>query len=311
MKIKGEYHIPALLQETIDLLKVEPGKKYIDATFGGGGHSEEIVKRGGRLLGIDCDPEAVEFSRQRLEKACSTPYQTAGGIKLVWGNFVEIDKIAQENKFENVDGILFDLGVSSHQLETAERGFSFNIGGELDMRMDSRLTVSAKELINVLNEGELAELFTRFGEEKFARRFAKAICRVRKIKKIETCDELAQVILENSLPRGRPALTRRGRFDRTHPATRIFQALRIAVNDELNNLEVALPKAVRLLNTQGRLVVLSFHSLEDRIVKKIFLEQEKKGILKTINDKPIVPGKKEIEANPRSRSAKLRAAEKI
>lgn len=303
MKIKGEYHIPALLQETIDLLKVEPGRKYIDATLGGGGHSEEIVKRGGWLLGIDCDPEAVEFSRQRLEKACPTPYQTVGGIKLVWGNFVEIDKIAQENKFENVDGILFDLGVSSHQLEAVERGFSFNIGGELDMRMDPRLTVSAKELINVLNEGELAELFTRFGEEKFARRFAKAICSVKKIKKIETCDELAQIILKNAPPRGK--------FDRTHPATRIFQALRIAVNDELNNLKVALPKAVELLNSGGRLVILSFHSLEDRIAKKFFLEQEKKGILKTINDKPIVPGKEEIEANPRSRSAKARAAEKI
>lgn len=298
MKIKGEYHIPALLQETIDLLKIEPGNKYIDATLGGGGHSEEIIKRGGILLGIDCDPQAIEYSRQRLEKACPSSKP-----KLVWGNFADIDTIAKQNDFNKVDGVLFDLGVSSHQLETVERGFSFNIGGELDMRMDPRLMVSAKELINVLNEGELAELFTRFGEEKFARRFAKAICSVKKIKKIETCDELAQIILKNALPRGK--------FDRTHPATRVFQALRIAVNDELNNLRVALPKAVEPLNSGGRLVILSFHPLEDRIAKDFFLEQEKRGILKTINDKPIVPGKKEIEANPRSRSAKARAAEKI
>ena len=298
MKIKGEYHIPALLQETIGLLKVEPGKKYIDATLGGGGHSEEIVKRGGQLLAIDCDPEAVEYSRQRLEDAC--PFSK---LKVVWGNFNDIDKIARENNFLGVDGILFDLGVSSHQLETSERGFSFNLGGNLDMRMDPGLSVSAQDLVNVLNEGELAELFLKFGEEKYSRRYAAAICLARKIKKIETGDELAQIILKKA-----PS---RGRFDRIHPATRVFQALRIAVNDELNNLKTALPKAEGLLNKKGRLAILSFHSLEDGIVKDFFLAKQNEGILKIVNEKPIVPGKSEVKDNPRARSAKLRAAEKI
>lgn len=294
-KIK-EYHIPVLLKETIDLLRVEPGKKYIDATLGGGGHSEEILKRGGKLLGIDRDPQAVESATARLNQACPPP-------KVVWGNFENIEKIAEENSFCRVDGILFDLGVSSHQLETPQRGFSFNQEGPLDMRMDPRLTVAAKDLVNGLTEKELEELFTKLGEEKFARRYAHAMVEYRKRKELETCDEVANIIL-----RVAPA---RGKFDRTHPATRVFQALRIAVNDELNGLKMALPKAVGLLNRNGRIVVLSFHSLEDGIVKRFFSEKQKEGILKIINDKPISPGEEEIKANPRSRSAKLRVAEKL
>lgn len=298
MRKTDKYHVPVLLKETIDLLKVKPKARYIDATLGGGGHAEEILKRKGVLLGIDVDPEAISYSKERLKDACplSSP-------KVVQGNFAEIDKIAKEEFFEKVEGILFDLGVSSHQLETAERGFSFNQDGILDMRMDPRLSLTARELINGLNEGELDELFSKLGEEKYSRRFARAICLARRIKPIQTCDELAQIILR--------VAPQRGRFDRTHPATRVFQALRIAVNDELNNLRVALPKAVELLNKNGRLVILSFHSLEDGIVKKFFLEKEKKGILKVITLKPITPSQEEIKINPRARSAKLRAAEKI
>ncbi|MGB9637359.1 MAG: 16S rRNA (cytosine(1402)-N(4))-methyltransferase RsmH, partial [Microgenomates group bacterium] len=258
------------------------------------------------------DPEAIAFAAERFEEACPglTP------PRLVQANFKEIESLARENGFDQVDGILFDLGVSSHQLETPKRGFSFNQEGLLDMRMSPELSVTAKDLVNVLNEGELAELFWKFGEEKYSRRYAKAIVHARKTKPILTGNQLAQIILQEA--------PKRGRFDRTpachrlaakqlagrHPATRVFQALRIAVNDELNCLRIALPQALRLLGSGGRLVVLSFHSLEDRIVKKFFLEEEKKGVLKIINRKPLIPTKEEVEFNPRSRSAKLRAAEK-
>jgi len=293
---KGEYHIPALLKEAIDLLEVKPGEKYIDATLGGGGHSLEIVKRGGFLLGIDQDPEAIEYASRRIAQACPDLQPP----KFALGNFSLIDKLATEFGFDQVGGILFDLGVSSHQLEASHRGFSFNQPGPLDMRMSPSLSITAKELVNGLNEGELAELFFKLGEEKFSKRFARAICRAREVGPIETCDELAKIIVSKAPPRGK--------FDRTHPATRVFQALRIAVNDELNSLREALPKAVDLLKPGARLVVLSFHSLEDGIVKN-YLEEEE--VLKIITPKPIVPTREESEANPRARSAKLRAAEKL
>lgn len=292
----SDYHVPALLNEAVLLLKVKPRQKYIDATLGGGGHSREIVKQGGEVLGIDADPEAIEFVGKKLAEACPAP------LRVVWGNFKEIDRIAKENNFENVDGILFDLGVSSHQLETAERGFSFNLKGPLDMRMDPKLKISAKELVNGLTEGELGELFFKLGGEKFARRFAGAICRARQTKPIETSDELAEIIVKAS-PGGR-------KIDRIHPATRVFQAIRIAVNDELNCLRETLPKAVNLLNKGGRLVVISFHSLEDRIVKNYFKKEQEKEVLTIVTKKPIEPTRREVSQNPRARSAKLRAAEK-
>lgn len=288
-----EYHTPALLNETIDLLNIRLDKKYIDATLGGGGHSEEILKRGGMLLGIDQDPEAVAYAGGRLLKNFPS-------LKLAQANFVEIDKIAKENGFEKVDGIVFDLGASSHQLEEESRGFSFNQEGPLDMRMNSGLAVTAKDLVNGLNEWELTRLFLKLGEEKSSKKYAKAICAARKNKPIETCKELALII----------APKREG-FDRIHPATRVFQALRIAVNDELNSLKDALPKAIDLLNKGGRIAVLSFHSLEDGIIKKYFLQTEQDGIIKIINKKPIVPSGKEVKLNPRARSAKLRGAEKL
>lgn len=298
MKKGNEYHIPALLKEALFFLKVIPEGKYIDATLGGGGHSREIVCQGGELLAIDRDPQAIEYGGKRLLEACPAHQPP----KVVLGNFSEIDKIAVENGFDKVDGILFDLGVSSHQLETAERGFSFSQKGPLDMRMDPSLTVTAKDLVNGLNEKELEELISKLGEESFARRYAKAICEARKEKPLETCEDLANVIL---------AVTPRGRFERTHPATKTFQALRIAVNDELNVLKEALPKSVNLLKNGGRLVVISFHSLEDGIVKRFFKEMEESKTLKVVTEKPIAPTREETLQNPRSRSAKLRAAEKI
>jgi len=293
----GTYHVPALLNETADLLNVRPNKKYLDATVGGGGHSEEIVKRGGILLGIDQDPEAVSYASERLACPGLTPPQFAKG------NFCNLSKLAKDNGFEKVDGILFDLGVSSHQLESDTRGFSFNQEADLDMRMDPSLTVTAKDLVNGLTEKELEELFIKLGEERFSRRYAKCIVQYRQNKQIEKCSELAQIIINQASPKER--------FGQINPATRIFQALRIAVNDELNALKVGLPQAVDLLNQGGRLVVISFHSLEDRIVKRFFLEKQDQDILKIINSKPIIPTDEEIKINPRSRSAKLRGAEKL
>lgn len=308
----GTYHIPALLNETVEALNIRPRKKYIDATLGGGGHSEEIVKRGGILLGIDQDPEAVSFASERLKKALRSRNLRDSGHSacpgftppmFAKGNFANISRLARENDFEKVDGILFDLGVSSHQLETSYRGFSFNQEGSLDMRMDPNMSVTAKDLVNGLNEGELSKLFLKLGEEKLAKRYARAICGARAGRQIETGDELAKIIMEHAPP-GR-------KYGHIHPATKVFQALRIAVNDELNSLKEALPQTLELLNPGGRLVVISFHSLEDGIVKRFFLENQQKNVLKIINQKPVVPTEKEIKLNPRARSAKLRGAEKL
>lgn len=290
-------HIPVLVDQVVKVLEPGPEKKYIDTTVGGGGHTEAIIKKGGRVLGIDMDPKALEMARKRLASACPP-----GAFTLAHGNFANLAEIAKKEGFEPVSGILFDLGVSTYQLEDPSRGFSFGAEAPLDMRMDPNLKVTAKDLINVLNEGELYELFTKLGEEHYSRPIARAICRARRIKPIETCNQLAQIIL-----RARP---KHGKYDRTHPATRVFQALRIAVNDELNNLRVALPQAVDLLEPGGRLVVLSFHSLEDRIVKNFFKEGAEKRTLKILTKKPIRPTREEIEKNPRARSGKLRAAEK-
>lgn len=293
----AEFHKPVLLKEVIQYLAVKRGEKYIDATIGGGGHSQKILAFGGKLLGIDCDPEAIKAARNRLSTACPN-----ASWRLVQGNFVHLKKIAQENNFTQIAGILFDLGVSSHQLKTPERGFSFNLEGPLDMRMDPSLPVTAADLVNGLNQGELVKLFTKLGDERYSRRIAEAICCARRRGPITTCNQLAQIIIK--------ARPKRGKFDRTHPATRCFQALRIAVNDELNNLKKALPQALDLLKNHGRLVVISFHSGEDRLVKEFFRAKQARGELKILTKKPIKPTPAEIGQNPRSRSSKLRAAEK-
>jgi len=220
--------------------------------------------------------------------------------RLVKGNFKDLARIARENDFVPVDGVLLDLGVSFYQLKTPERGFSFNLEGPLDMRMDPDLKVNAADLINGLNKGELEELFWKLGEERSARRLAEAIVEDRRLKPISTCQQLVEIILK--------VKPRRGKI---HPATQVFQALRMVVNDELNNLKEALPGALEILKTGGRLAVISFHSGEDRIVKYFFKEKAEEGKLKIITKKPIKPNWEEIKENPRSRSAKLRIGEKI
>jgi len=318
----NDYHIPVLKNEAICSLNIKSGKKYIDATLGGGGHTEEILQKGGIVLGIDTDNESIEYVRKRLAAflvnlACPGPQRplrtsvpklgafspNTKQLILAKGNFSEIEEIAKRENFSDISGILYDLGVSTHQLEKDERGFSFNKNAILDMRMDQELKVKALDLINGLNANELYELFKKFGEENNSWAIVRNIISARSIKPISTTNELASIVIR--------AKTNRGKYDRTHPATRIFQALRIVVNDELNNLKTSLPDALKILNNNGRLVVISFHSLEDRIVKNFFKEEEIKNKLKILTKHPIRPGEKEIKSNPRSRSAKLRVSEKI
>ncbi|MGB9911178.1 MAG: 16S rRNA (cytosine(1402)-N(4))-methyltransferase RsmH [Microgenomates group bacterium] len=301
------FHKPVLLNKVIELLVVKKGGKYIDATVGGGGYALEIVKRGGKILGIDCDPEAIQAAGENLSLACPPLKQEKfasrvnSSWRLVRGNFREIKKIAQKEGFGRVEGIIFDLGVSWHQLEEGRRGFSFRKEGPLDMRMDPSLKITAGDLVNNLSENELTKIFLKFGEEKRARRIAEAICRARQLKPITTTQELVEIILR-ALPKGKR---------KKHPARKCFQALRITVNNELENLKEALPQAEDLLKPGGRLLIISFHSLEDRIVKNFFNEEFKKGKLKILTKKPIRPTEEEKKENPKSRSAKLRVAEKI
>ncbi len=290
----AEFHEPALLKETLTYLNVRSNKKYIDATVGGGGHAVEIVKRGGEVLGLDVDPEAIEAAKKRLARLDS-----AGRSEARQGNFKNIDKIARENNFYPVAGILYDLGLSSYQLERSGRGFSFQKDEPLDMRADPDLTVTAADLVNGLGEKELTKLFEKYGEESRARAVAGAIIRSRWDKPIRTSAELADIVTQ---------VVREPR--KTHPATKVFQALRIAVNDELNNLQSSLPQAFGLLEADGRLVVISFHSLEDRIVKD-FIGGIGEDRGKILTKKPITPSEEEVEGNPRARSAKMRAVEKL
>ena len=303
----ARFHKPVLLKKAVELLNVRAGKTYVDATVGHGGHALAILKLKGQLLGIDCDPRALKVARERLSQACPAGNQTAPGSAswhLARGNFVDIGQIVRSQGIKKVAGVIFDLGVSSYQLDSDSRGFSFKSEAPLDMRMDPSLEVTAKDLVNGLSRKELYELFTKLGQEKYSRRISSAILVARRVKKIETGRELAAII-----SRAVRSAHRRERT-RVHPATRVFQALRIAVNDELNSLKKALPQALDLLEKNGRLVVISFHSGEDRVVKRFFKEKEE-NYLKIINKKPLVPSREEVDKNHRARSAKLRAAEKI
>ncbi len=297
------YHIPVMLKEVLELLQIKRDHWYVDCNLGGGGHTEGILKAGGNVLGIDLDPEAIAEVSANLKEHIESKR-----LILKQTNFVNIASAVLEIKamkqFNNltISGILFDLGVSTHQLEEAERGFSFNSDAPLDMRMDATKGASAKDLVNGLYEKELAELFLKLGEENWSKPIARRIVQYREKKLIETTNELANIIL---------SVRRRSPSDRTHPATRIFQALRIAVNDELNSLKEALPKAFEVLEPGGRIVVISFHSLEDRIVKNYFRDLEERRLGKIITDKPIETSDEETLENPRSRSAKLRVIEKI
>jgi 16S rRNA (cytosine1402-N4)-methyltransferase len=310
-----EGHLPVLAEEVIAMLAPAAGSLQIDATVGGGGHTERILEAttpDGRLLGLDADGAAIARVRERLARF---------GDRLVLrqANFREVSEVAPAAGFAAVDGCLFDLGLSSYQLADAARGFGIRTGGPLDMRFDPTRGIPASELVATLDERELTALFRRFGEEPFAPRIARAIVTARREAPVDTAERLAAVVeaAAPAPPRGRR---------RVHPATRVFQALRIAVNGELESLESALAAALDLLRPGGRLVVLSYHSLEDRIVKRFF-QAERRGCtcppeapicvcgrqprLRLVTRPSLTPTAAEIAANPRARSARLRAAERL
>ena len=294
-------HRSVLYKEALEYLDIKAGQTYIDATINGGGHTRGILTAGGKVLGVDRDKEVIELLARDFDLRITDRdgYLKAENkeLKLVKGNFSQLRDLASKHGVWETPGIFFDLGLSSLQLDNPKRGFSFKDNGPLDMRMDQALMVTAADLVNGLNEGELYELFTNYGEEHFSRLCARAIVKARLEKKIETTTQLAGII--------ESVVKKRGKI---HPATKIFQALRIAVNDELNNLKSGLKEAVSLLSYEGRLVVISFHSLEDRIVKNFFKENSN---LKIVTKKPITASREEILKNTRSRSAKMRVAQKI
>jgi 16S rRNA (cytosine1402-N4)-methyltransferase len=293
-------HVSVLLKEAIDFLAIRRGGTYIDATLGGGGHSFEIASRlgpQGHLIGFDKDPQAVELARKRLaELRGETPR-----ITLVHSSFAFLP---QQLPSASADGLLADLGVSSLQLRDPGRGFSFQAEGPLDMRMDTTSEPTADQVVNHMREGDLANVIYEFGEERRSRRIARAIVRARPI---GTTAHLAQVVSAAL----RSMKQDHGARERIHPATRTFQAIRIFVNRELDDLKALLEAAPGVLKPGGRLVVISFHSLEDRIVKDALRDGARAGIYKVLTKKPVEAGQEEINRNPRSRSAKLRAAERI
>ncbi len=309
-------HIPVMADDVVAMLAPAAGSRHVDATLGGGGHAERILEASdpdGRLLGLDADEAAIARVRVRLAP------RFGERLRLRRANFRDLAAVAPEEGFVAVDGCLFDLGMSSFQLADSERGFGIRTGGPLDMRFDTGRGVPASELLATLDAGELTALFRRYGEEPFAGRIARAIVDARRTAHVHTAEELAGIV-------ARVAPGRAPGRRRVHPATRVFQALRIAVNEELDALQAGLAAAVDLLRPGGRLVVLSYHSLEDRIVKR-FLQSERRGCtcppespvcvcgrqprLRLLGPKGIVPSATEIAANPRARSARLRAAERI
>jgi 16S rRNA (cytosine1402-N4)-methyltransferase len=297
-------HVPVLLKEAIDFLNVRRGGTYIDATVGLGGHSYEIAKHlgaPGHLIGLDKDPAALDIARERLQGSAGVSPATLDWpkITLLHRSFAEI---AQGGQAATVDGILADIGVSSLQLNDAARGFSFQAEGPLDMRMDPRSERTAEQVVNHLDERELADVIYEFGEERRSRRIARAIVRSRPIR---STAQLADVISAAARPMN-------SEQRRIHPATRTFQALRIFVNRELDDLKALLEAAPRILKPGGRVVVISFHSLEDRIVKDAFREGAiKDKHFRVLTKKPVTASEEEQDRNPRARSAKLRAAEKV
>lgn len=307
-------HETVLKEEAVDGLNVRPEGVYVDCTLGGGGHSRRIADRlgpGGLLIGIDQDPYALEAAQKSLDGAGCR-------IRLVRSNFRRLAEILDELQIDEADGFLFDLGVSSPQLDQEERGFSYHGDAPLDMRMDPDGDLTAYDLVNTWPEKEIARILSQYGEERFARRIAGRIVERRRRVPIRTTRELAEIIKE-SIP---AAARRRG----PHPARRSFQAIRIAVNDELGAFSSALDQAIKRLRKGGRICVISFHSLEDRICKRIFQAGERgcicpsdfpvcvcnqRPILRSVTKKPVLPSPREVEQNPRARSAKLRIAEKI
>lgn len=291
-------HTPVLLNEVIEYLNIKPGGVIFDGTLGAGGHSRAIMERLGAegiLVGVDCDDYAIKIAKDNL-----------GGygdrVKIYKGNYADIQKILNEAGLDKVDGVLLDLGASSMQLSSQERGFSFQSEGALDMRMDRSNPLTAEIVVNTYPEEELEEIFRNYGEERYTRRIVRNILRKRSIKPFKTTLELADAV-RFSVPFNKKS--------RIHPATRVFQALRIHVNDELENLGNAVRNIPRSLKAAGRLVIISFHSLEDRIVKHSFIDMRRENVCAIITPKPVTASPGEIQDNYNSRSAKMRVAEKI
>jgi len=308
------HHVSVMLEEVLEGLSIKPGGIYVDCTLGGAGHSKEIAKLlgpEGILIGIDQDINAIKAAGEKLEE-----YKDR--VKLVHNSFFNLKQVLEELNIDTVDGILMDLGVSSHQLDEAQRGFSYMQDAPLDMRMNRDDPVSAKELVNGLSLEELSQIIWDYGEERWGKRIAQFICEERKHKEIETTGDLTNII--------KKAIPANARREGPHPAKRTFQALRIAVNNELEPLEKTLLDAAEALNKKGRLCVITFHSLEDRITKKAFqylakgcicppklpiCQCGKSKLVKIITNKPIIPSEVELERNPRARSAKVRIAERV
>ncbi|OGJ22523.1 MAG: 16S rRNA (cytosine(1402)-N(4))-methyltransferase [Candidatus Pacebacteria bacterium RIFCSPHIGHO2_01_FULL_46_10] len=290
----GHKHIPVLLNEAVDALAVKQGEWYIDATFGRGGHTQRILELGGKVIGIDHDEEAIETGKKMFAEEIAK-----GNLVLVRENFDKLGELA-DLKDKAVYGVLFDFGMNSVQLDTPERGFSFQHDTALDMRMDSRLGVTAKDLVNALGKKELYDLLTTYAQEYRARIIVDAILRYRAQKPIETTRELADLV-EKAVG-GREE----GGRGRLHPATKTFMALRMVVNDELGNIERALPPALDLLQQGGRMVTISFQEGEDRLVKHTMRQWEADGKGEQLTKRPVTPLGEELQRNPRSRSAKLR-----
>jgi len=290
-------HKPVMVDEALDYLNLQSGQTILDCTVGGGGHAIRIldkIKPDGFLIGIDKDMEILQTTKQSLSKI-------TGKFKLYHADYSDIDEVLRQADIDKVNGVLLDLGVSSLQFDQADRGFSFAKEAPLDMRMDRSRGITAQNLIRRLSESELGELLWKYGEERRSRRIARAILKEEKGVGITTTRQLAAIV-ERVVPRGKGKI---------HPATRVFQALRIAVNKELENLEIFLDKIYNYMAVGARIVIISFHSLEDRIVKNKFIEKAKQNIFRVLTKKPITPHEAEIRENIRSRSAKLRAAERI
>ncbi len=312
-----QFHQPVLTDEVIHYLRPQPGGKFIDATLGGGGHTQNILQRvlpGGKVLGIDLDPIAIHAAIQAIQP-------NKNNLIIVQDNFKNINKIANVHQFTKIDGILLDLGLSSGQLSDQKRGFSFLAEGSLDMRFggSGQSGLTAQDILNQSSQSDLIDIFKTYGEERLAGPISKKIVEVRQTRPLTTPAQLVEIVSEiyRRYYRGQSKI---------NPATKVFQALRIAVNDELNNLREVLPPAVKLLRRGGRLAIISYHSLEDRLVKDFFRQESRDCIcpaeipvcrcghrrsLKIITKKPVIPNPQELLTNPRARSAKLRVAEKV
>ena len=290
-------HHPVMLKEVIGFLNLKPGDIVLDATVGGGGHASEILREilpGGNLIGLDADIEAIKIAEESLK-------DFKGSFKLINDNFRNVDAILAKEGVRSLNAAIFDVGISSYQIDNKDRGFGIKSDARLDMRMDSRLTITAYDIVNGYSQRELSEIVEKFGEERYHNRVARLIVEERARAPIETTAKLAEIV--------RKAVGTK--YSKIDPATRTFQALRIAVNGELDALEEGLKKIVSWLDVGARVAVISFHSLEDRIVKNMFRGYSELGVLNIITKKPLRPSEEEVNLNPRSRSGRLRVAERM